>query len=174
MRVVPALLSLSLGFNATAALAQAPAAQQACPADATAALPPGFAAWSSTQPVMAGTDSTAQAVLAVGQAATITLRPSAQVRYTVVPEKPGDSASHGGIVSFDVAQAGTYRIGLSAAAWIDVVRDGAAIASAAHGHGPACSGIRKIVDFPLQPGRYTLQIAGSAQPEITAMVVQAR
>lgn len=173
MRFVPALLSLSLGFIACSAAAQEPTTGQECPAE-PAALPSGFAAWPSPQPVAAGTDGNAGAMLAVGQAGTVALRPSAEMHYAVAPEKPGAAASHGGILTFDVAHAGTYRIGLSAGAWIDVVRDGAAIASVAHGHGPACSGIRKIVDFPLQPGRYTLQIAGSAEPAVTAMVVRSR
>ncbi len=32
--------------------------------------------------------------------------------------------------------------------------------SGAHAPGPACSGIRKTVQFPLQPGRYVIQLFG--------------
>ncbi|ABE63535.1 hypothetical protein Nham_2757 [Nitrobacter hamburgensis X14] len=65
----------------------------------------------------------------------------------------------------DVREAGTYRVALDSAAWIDLVRGRQAVISIAHGHGPACTGIRKIVDFPLAPGLYTLQIAANGQPQ---------
>ncbi len=55
-------------------------------------------------------------------------------------------------------------------AWIDVVRDGKPLESIAHGHGPACSGIRKIVDFALQPGRYLVSIDGNEAPEVSILV----
>jgi len=51
-----------------------------------------------------------------------------------------------------------------------VVSGGKAAASVAHSHGPDCSGVRKMVDFPLTPGTYTLQIAGSRQRAITVLV----
>ena len=81
-------------------------------------------------------------------------------------------ASHGGLVGFSVTEAGTYRVALGSGAWIDVVRGGKAAASTAHGHGPACSGVRKTVDFPLTPGRYILQIAGNGTPSIAVMVTR--
>ena len=69
---------------------------------------------------------------------------------------------------------GTYRVALGAGAWVDMLRDGKAIASTAHGHGPACSGIRKIVDFPLTPGSYVLQLAGSPDANIPVLVAMKR
>lgn len=96
------------------------------------------------------------------------------MRYVVPPEKPGKPATHGGLASFTVATPGTYRVALGAGAWVDVVRDGKAVASVAHGHGPACSTIRKMVDFRLTPGRYLLQIAGNADPVIPVMVAALR
>lgn len=44
------------------------------------------------------------------------------------------------------------------------------VTSVAHGHGPACSTIRKTVDFDLKPGRYLLQVARSRTEAIRIMV----
>ena len=40
----------------------------------------------------------------------------------------------------------------------------------AHAPGPACTGIRKTVQFPLQPGHYVLQISANADPTIAVMI----
>src|SRR3546814_2325418 len=64
--------------------------------------------------------------------------------------RPGRAA----LVPIEIATAGTYRVALSEGAWVDMVRDGTSLPSVAHGHGPRCSGIHKIVDFKLAPGRY--------------------
>lgn len=87
-----------------------------------------------------------------------------------MPEKPGEPASNGGIFTFNVPTAGRYRIALGAGAWIDVLKGAVPAASVAHAHGPACSTIRKMVDFKLQPGRYLLQIAGSSAATLPMMV----
>lgn len=165
MRMIMASLSVAL---APAALAQSPAPQPSCPAT-PAKLPAEFASWARPVAVAAGT--AAPVPVAVGRAMQVTLRPTAQVRYARPPEKPGAPNGHGGMLALDVARPGTYRVGLSAPAWIDVVRDGKAIASTAHGHGPDCSGIRKLVSFPLQPGRYLIQFAGNPAPQVTAIIV---
>ncbi|MFY0022699.1 hypothetical protein ABTQ05_22485, partial [Acinetobacter baumannii] len=60
-------------------------------------------------------------------------------------------------VEIDVPRAGTYAVALSDAAWIDVNRNDKTQTSTGHDHGPACSGIRKIVAFALVPGHYQLR-----------------
>ena len=52
------------------------------------------------------------------------------------------------------------------------MRDGKSVLSTAHAPGPACTGIRKTVQFPLQPGKYVLQISANADPAIDVMVSQ--
>jgi hypothetical protein len=74
--------------------------------------------------------------------------------------------------SFKVERAGTYRIALASAAWIDVLRGKTAVESSSHGHGPDCSGIRKMVDFPLQPGRYVIQIAANGAQVLPFMILR--
>ena len=54
---------------------------------------------------------------------------------------------------------------------VTVKRDGKIVKSATHGHGPACSGIRKMVEFDVTPGRYLLQIVNAPAQSIRAMAV---
>jgi hypothetical protein len=161
---------LLLGALAGSAAFAQPAA---CPAE-PAPPPAALAAWASRAPLAAAADApdAADAALVPGRAVDLTLRPAAGLRYAVPPEKVGAAGSHGGLVGLTIARAGTYRVALGAGAWIDVVRDGKAVASTAHGHGPACSGIRKMVDFSLTPGRYLIQLAGSDAQKIGALVAR--
>jgi hypothetical protein len=149
-------------------------AQQAdCPAGAPL-LPSELSGWATRTPLTASTDKTGlkAAQLEIGKGADATLKPTPDVQYLVRPEKPGGSVSYGGLFGLTVTQAGTYRIALGSAAWIDMLAGKKTVASTSHGHGPACSGIRKMVDFPLKPGRYTIQIAGNGALDLALMIVK--
>jgi len=143
-----------------------------CAAETKPALPAALAGWATPAPLAAATDryGLAGATLVPGKAATVTLLPTPAVRYPLQPEKPGGSVSHGGLLAFTIARAGSYRIALGSGAWIDVVRAGKAVVSTAHGHGPACSTIRKMVDFSLEPGDYVLQISANAAAELAVLI----
>ncbi|GAA0298792.1 hypothetical protein GCM10009087_05810 [Sphingomonas oligophenolica] len=164
-----AALALTLLFIAPSALAQE--AAPACPAT-PAPLPPGLAGWASVTPVSAAASAAglAKATAPVGSRADVALLPAAQVQF-VAPEKAPAADSYSGLVSFSVPAARTYRVALGAGAWIDVVRDGTPIASAAHGHGVACTAVRKTVDFALTPGDYVLQISGNRAAAISVLIL---
>jgi hypothetical protein len=137
--------------------------------------PPGeLAGWSTRIPLTAARDASGlrKATLNIGSAAEITLSSTSEVRYLARPEKPGGSVSYGGLFTFTVAQPGTYRVALGSGAWVDVLNGKKAVTSVAHSPGPECSGIRKMVDFPLTPGRYTLQIAANGEPALPLMIVR--
>lgn len=146
-------------------------AAAACPA--TPATPPAeLRGWARRTPVRAGATAARATVLPVGEGAVATLLPTPKVTYAVRPEKPGGSASSGGLFAFTVPTAGRYRVALGAAAWVDVVTGGTPAASVAHGHGPDCTGVRKMVDFDLRPGRYLLQVAGNGSTTLPLMVAR--
>ncbi|MEJ0023663.1 MAG: hypothetical protein WDN76_09680 [Alphaproteobacteria bacterium] len=65
----------------------------------------------------------AAATLAPGKAVAAGLPKTAQVKFVVQPEKPGGSVSYGGLISFKIEEAGTYRVALNSAAWIDVLEE---------------------------------------------------
>ena len=73
-----------------------------------------------------------------------------------------------GGLAVDVREAGTYQVSLSAGAWIDVVKDGAAVASTGHDHGAGC----KMVSFLLQPGRHVIQLSGNKDDTIKVMIAR--
>lgn len=154
-----------------AATLSSPGAAQVAPAPTCttidANLPPPLGAWDPRA-------AAAEANLTVGRSVVLTLRPIAQVRYAATPERPGTPGSFGAATTIDIPRAGTYRVALGGPAWIDLVGAGQPIASTAHGHGPACSSIRKIVTFPLAAGRYTLQVSGSAIDRVAVLVVPAQ
>lgn len=171
--ILSATIFSILGATAFAgALAAQTVASVACSAPV---IPTGeLGPWNTpaTLSAAASEGSASRSRLFIGQAVRLTLLSTPEVRYPLRPEKPGGSGSYGGLVRIDVSEPGTYRVVLGSAAWIDLVGGGKAVISTAHGHGPDCSGIRKIVDFPLTAGRYTLQIAANSEPQTTVLIVR--
>lgn len=176
------LLALAPANIVQAQVPSAPAvpaatAPEACPSTPVD-LPAELANWVRRTPLPAARDakSTSNARLMLGKAVNAQLHATPEVHYSLRPEKPGGSVSFGGLYVFTVAQAGTVRVALGSAAWIDVLKgshDGqAAIRSVAHGHGPDCSGIRKMVDFTLEPGSYVLQISANATNRLPLLVTR--
>lgn len=156
---------------AAAAPALAPENAPACTGPQVAP-PAEYAAWATARPAKAAmsADAADAALLTPGTALDLALVPTPDVKYAVRPEHPGGSVSSGGIAAIRIARAGTYRIGIDSGAWLDVIADGKSLESANHGRGPACTGIHKMVDFKLEPGRYLLQIAGNGTPRIKVIV----
>jgi len=158
MRNFSAVLSLSL------MLAGAVQAQPACPVPSTAGGTNAALTSATASPELE------PARLILDQAATVTLHPFGEVRFVTAPEKRGDASSFGGVLAVDVREAGTYQVALSAGAWIDVLKDGAAVVSTAHDHGAECSGLRKMVSFALTPGRHVIQLSGNSDETIRVTV----
>jgi hypothetical protein len=133
-------------------------AKPACPAP-PAALPVEYAGWTAGGTLTAATEPAAvgDAILTVGRGARAALKPAGALKLPVAPKRRG---AHGGLFAFEANTAGRYRVALGAAHWVEVVANGAAIPSVAHGHGPDCTPVRKFVDWDLKPGRYLLQVTG--------------
>ncbi|WP_082543472.1 hypothetical protein [Sphingomonas sp. Leaf339] len=159
---------------ALAAALQANAAPDIHAAPCVAGRSADPAGWSAATPIVAAASVGAAPALPVGASRQAALPPAAQVTYRVAPANRGSVDSRGGLFAFTAPAAGRYRVALGSSAWIDVVGGGKAIDPAAHGHGPACSDVRKMVDFDLRPGRYLLQIAGSDAASLRLMVSQVK
>lgn len=170
-------LIAAAGLGAAAPIPMAAAAPgtaaAACPAEPV--LPPELAGWariSSNKTIYAYGDARADEWLALGPVRTgLSLHRFESLRYWVAPERTPDVHKFGGMVPIEVKKAGRLVVALDAGAWIDVVRDGKIVKSATHGHGPACSSIRKMVEFDVTPGRYLLQIVNAPAQSIRAMAV---
>lgn len=169
-----ALAALAAALFTAPALAQQDHAQRAAECAAPAQLPVELASWAAPLPFVAATngETLSAAALLPGRAVTAKLASTPEIVYPIRPEKPSGSVSHGGLFEFDVPSEGRYRVALGSAAWIDLLDGNQPVASVAHGHGPACSGIRKMVDFALHAGHYRLQVAGNGTPELTLMVTR--
>jgi len=75
--------------------------------------------------------------------------------HAVTLARSGDSIR----TTMRIRKAGTFGIALSEAGWIDVAPlRGKPLESVAHGHGPDCSTIRKIVRYKLRPGTYRVTV----------------
>ena len=148
-------------------LLQTAAAAPVCPAT-PAPLPAELAGWSPQTLLPAN----GAGLLTIGHGAAAALRPSASVTLVAPAGHPAAPGTTSGVFTFTAPAAGRYRVALSAGAWVDVVRAGKPLPSVAHGHGAACSPVRKMVDYDLQPGTYRLQVVGNAAPVITLMVAR--
>ncbi len=169
-----AILVLAAVASQTAAAQEMRPGPVPCPATAPE-LPAALVGWAHKTPVTSATGAAGlkTAMLVLNQGAAVTRHPTRSVSYVTQPDKPGGSVAHGGLVAVTIPKAGTYQVNLGSGAWIDLVRDGRKVVSAAHAPGPACSGIHKTVQFPLRPGRYVVQISANADPTLTVMVSRA-
>lgn len=162
------MVAMLLTLSAVPSVAQQASPQ--CPRDAEP-IPAEWAGWTKRAPLATAVSGEGPAV-AVGSAYDLTLRPDAELKLPNLPGRVGDRVGHGGTVHVAVASAGTYRVALGSGAWVDLVQDGKALESVGHGHGPACSGIRKIVDFDLKPGRYTITLDGNDSNRTALLIVR--
>jgi hypothetical protein len=110
--------------------------------------------------------------LAIDDTVYLSLVPIGAVPLAVPLGKPAQPGDRGGLATVHVPAAGIYRIALGARAWIDVVRDGKAVASVAHQMGTPCSGIAKMVDFRFEPGTYTIQLSAAADPTVRIAITR--
>lgn len=166
------IIAMSLAAALPAAAFAAPAAPS-CPA--APVLPPELADWArntTSKTIYAyGADLGAD-WSPLGAARTeLPLHKFESLRYGIAPERKPDVYKFGGMIPIDVKKAGRLVVALDAGAWIDLARDGAVVKSLTHGHGPACSGIRKMVEFDVTQGRYQLQIVNAPTASIHAMAV---
>ena len=171
----PGIIAISMMalLPGTALAAPAEKPEAACPA--APVLPPELADWSrdaAGKTIYAYGDDLGAGWSPLGAARTaLPLHKFESLRYGVAPERKPDVHKFGGMIPIDVKRAGRLVVALDAGAWIDLVQGGAVVKSLTHGHGPACSGIRKMVEFDVTQGRYQLQIVNAPTASIHAMAV---
>ncbi|WP_156818867.1 homogentisate 1,2-dioxygenase [Sphingomonas sp. Mn802worker] len=167
-------IAAAVGLSHPAAAAmQDPATDPVC-ANVRVAFPAELSHWSMRTPLTAGHAPRNAPVLAIGRAADLRLAPLANVQPRIAPAKVPAPGSYAGLVMFQVIRPGTYRVALGQKAWIDVIRGRAGVASSAHTMGPRCTGVAKLVDFPLRPGRYVLQLTGAPTQTVAATIVRVK
>ncbi|MDP3493808.1 MAG: hypothetical protein Q8R82_11885 [Hyphomonadaceae bacterium] len=140
------------------------------------ALPAGLNDWNGKAGINTapGVEHLAHARLTIGKGYEAGLLNTPKVALPVQPKKPGGSVAYAGLFSFTVETEGAYTVALGTAAWIDVLQDGKSAEPTSFGHGPACTTIRKMVDFQLKPGTHLLQVSANAAPTLKLMVAKKR
>jgi len=146
-------------FAALLLVQTAPAAQTTACKATDASLPAPLMAWTAP-----GDEFTPDKAVSLDTIDALTLK------SLPAGANPGKAAT----IAFRITAAGTYGIALDQPGWIDVLpgaAGGSALVSTAHGHGPECSTIRKIVRYKLDPGSYRLYLTGLTQPKAKVMLV---
>ncbi len=161
MRVL--YIAAALALSATSSMAQTPT----CPADPVVSA--GFETWATPAEVNAATNAANAPFLETGKAYKATLIATPQVTFAA-PAKAQSPDSFAGLLLVHITDSGTYGVAASSGVWIDLIKDKTPLKSIRHGHGPDCSGIRKIVSYDLQPGDYVLQIASSKSSDVTVQI----
>ncbi|HEY1124039.1 MAG TPA: homogentisate 1,2-dioxygenase [Sphingobium sp.] len=137
-------------------------------------LPPELTPWPSRTGLTAAVEPAglAAARIVLGRAIDAQLSPGAKVHFGDGPSRAKDVGDNAGMFAFTVDQPGTYRVALGSGGWVDVLESGKAVASSAHGHGAECSGIVKMVDFPLKAGEHVLQVEGSKDATVGILIAR--
>lgn len=139
-----------------------------------AILPPELSAWKSLSYV--GSAHNAQelsnATLTLNTASVVGLLPTPKIEYAARPTNEGGSVSYGGIFQITLKEKGLYRVVLANASWIEMVKDGKSAQSVAHAQGAKDSGIRKMVDYNLDAGTYTLQLSAGADTTSAVLITK--
>lgn len=91
----------------------------------------------------------------------VALVPFADAKFPVPPERtPKSPGSFAGFIQVPApSQAGTYKVTLSAAAWVDVVQSGQLVKSDGFSGATGCEGIRKSAKFNLAAAPFTVQLS---------------
>jgi hypothetical protein len=105
-------------------------------------------------------------------AVTVALVPYADAKLPVAPSRaPKSPDTNAGFVRASALPSpGTYRITLSAPAWIEVIQNGRALQSTAVSGATGCAGIRKSVKFELTAAPFTVELSGTTD-HTTSFVV---
>jgi hypothetical protein len=111
--------------------------------------------------------------LVAGRAYALQLALQAETSFLVPPgRRMLDEGAFAGVARFAVSASGTWRISLDRNSWVDVVApDGSLVESSRFGGRTDCPSLRKLVEFPLQPGlSYTLQLSGGTEPNTMVLI----
>jgi len=100
------------------------------------------------------------------------LVPFAEAKLPVPPERaPKSPDSFAGFLdTMAPAQAGSYKITLSAEGWVDVAQSGRAVKSTAFSGALGCDGVRKSVKFDLAAAPFTVELSGVAADSIKLVI----
>lgn len=135
-------------------------------------LPNELNAWKSLSYVGAAKNvgELSTALIQLNNASFVGLVNTPKMKYEKTPKNEGGIVSYGGMFQVEIKESGLYRIALGNASWIDFLKGDQFVKSVAHKGGPKDSGIKKMVDYVLEAGIYTLQLS-AAGDSTTALLI---
>jgi hypothetical protein len=105
------------------------------------------------------------------QSVRLNLSPITDIKLPTEPSRQPKPNTYAGFVRHAAPpHAGTFRITLSEAGWIDVRQDGREIRSGPFSGVTGCEGVRKSVKFDLMPSPFIVEITGSPAKAIAIAV----
>ena len=139
-----------------------------------AVLPSELSAWKALSYVGSAKNpqELPNATLTLNTASLVGLVPTPKIQYVARPTNEGGTVSYGGLFQITLKEKGLYRVVLANASWIDLIKDGKPAPSVAHAQGSENSGIRKMVDYNLDEGTYTLQLSAGADTKSALLVTK--
>jgi len=103
----------------------------------------------------------------------LALLPAAEAKLPLAPARVPKDGSFAGFVRLDKPSAGgTWRVTLTANAWIEVVQDGKLLPVKDFSGVTGCDGLRKSVKFELTAQPFVVEIAGAPSSGIGVAVTQ--
>lgn len=102
----------------------------------------------------------------------VRLHPQAEVNFSTPPSRVMlADGSFAGIMSFRVAESGSYRISLTGETWVDVLVDGEHLDARAFAGRTACKPLRKLVEYVLEADtQYTLLLSGGSTETLGMLI----
>ncbi len=129
------------------------------------------AGWAKPARHVAARNANLRFGLKPNSSAQLQLHAEPSVAVPIKQDRAKQTREFAGLAALDVVKAGKLDVSLSDRAYVDLVRDGRAVASSMHGHGK-CAGIAKTVTFDVKPGRYIVQIADAKVRSVRVGFVQ--
>ncbi|WP_137043089.1 hypothetical protein [Pseudolabrys sp. FHR47] len=104
----------------------------------------------------------------------IALAPQADAKLPAAPERASrEPAAHAGFLRFAATSGpGTFRITLSANAWIDVIQSEKFVHAGEFSGVNGCDGLRKSVKFSLAAAPFTIQFSGATVQSLMVTVTR--
>ena len=109
----------------------------------------------------------------LGSAVDVALKPFASAQLPVPPERQPKPDTSAGSIAVAAGAAGSYRIGVTEAAWVDVVQGGRYLEPTSVGGTGECAGLRKSLTVDLGAAAFVLQFSNAARAMLTVTVVPA-
>ncbi|RTL53683.1 MAG: hypothetical protein EKK40_03785 [Bradyrhizobiaceae bacterium] len=107
-------------------------------------------------------------------AQSISLKPLASAALPMAPERKPADGTFAGFVTVPNPSGGSYIIGVSDTAWIDVLQNGTYLKPIAYSGATGCEGLRKSIKFELGTAPTIIQVSGVPKNTINLVILPAQ